>query len=69
MIDIELRCGWRITGTTSRPKGLRVMDADGNVVPGIQSVEIRADPTGYPEIRLGVRVALEEADNGGPGIA
>lgn len=61
MIDVELQCGWRIVGTTARPRGLQVLDAEGNVVPGIKGVDISITPTGFPEIRVSTFPKLETA--------
>lgn len=60
MIDIRLDCGWQIAGTTDRPRGLQVLDADGELVKGIKSVDIHLDHTGFPEIRVSMYPRLEE---------
>lgn len=61
MIDVELDCGWRIVGTTARPRGVQILDAEGNVVKGIKRVEISFDPMGYPGIRVEMFPKLESS--------
>lgn len=59
MIDVELDCGWRVVGTTTRPCGVQVLDEDGNVVKGIKRVAMTFDPTGFPAISVEMLPKLE----------
>lgn len=64
MIDIELRCGWRVVGTTARPRGLQVHDADGNVVKGVAKVVIEVGVNELPLVtaELLPRLSSESMD-------
>lgn len=64
MIDIELRCGWRVVGTTERARGVQVHDADGNVVQGIGKVAIEITPTDLPRVSVELlpRLSSESMD-------
>lgn len=47
-IEIDLRCGWKIVGDPSIPGGadsLRIVDADGKLVKGVQRIKIDKGPT------------------------
>lgn len=59
MIDIELACGWRVVGTTARPRGLRIMDGD-KVVDGVMGVTIDVSPTGFPAINVKLHPKLDK---------
>lgn len=64
MIDIELRCGWRVVGTTERARGVQVHDADGNVVQGVAKVVIEVGVNDLPRVtaELLPRLSSESMD-------
>lgn len=64
MIDIELRCGWRIVGTTERPRGIQVHDAAGKIVQGVAKVLIEVSVADLPRVTVELlpRLSSESMD-------